>query len=1256
MRFDRRVVGLAALLFLNRIEGRAVEPPRLVLDSRTLPTRSEGSAPHAFATLGDVAIFAARGDDHADRLFRSDGTAAGTVELARPCAPLVDGWLSLWTVAAGRAYYFASCADTYGQELWSTDGTAEGTVRALGVGQIQLAPELAPGTGTVEEGGRLLFFQASYDGRPIELWSTDGSAAGSVRIAAVSCPSYGVASIARRGADDYVLLVRDDTGALTVWRSDGTEAGTVEVLVLPISEANAFVRAAATTSRGFVFVVGAYGAGDELWTTDGTVAGTGRIAIFDEISYESFAALGGSVYFTARLGTAAGIFRTDGFAESTRLVAELSSSFVLPRRLELDGTHLYFLVEDRSWAAAGLNRVPIDGGTPAFVAQVCSDGYCTELNSSLWFRLVAGRLVTVRKVGEELSVWTSAADGSDAARIAGLCAEPDCYSAGVRPESTSGGLLFVTSGVAGGERELWFTDGTSSGSGRLAGPLDAILWPWTPEEEGRGFFGATPTGWIFAAADDLHGLEPWHAAVGGEGAELLSDLYLDRPGAAAIRSIAFTGDEFLFSIWNGTESRTLYRREVGGSEVEPFLTVPILHGRYGSKNGEPSFHAAGNAWFFIESPPVDGYLDSRQVWRYDTVSGDTRALFADPRHDGIGATANELHERGGDAFLLGTTGPEMRPAIYKVRPLSGQTAKWLDVPATYLESLGRSGDAWFLFEDSQRLTVFDLATRERRVVGPLVDKAIVGFATLQDGALVLVHELDPVSSETRAVLWQSDGTDAGTSRIHAFPNSGECLPWIHLPRTGAEGPQLFAVENYCAGTVELWSTDGSARRTRPLVALEGSTLDLPEGGVSFRGERYFLAVRPGGGSGSDYELWRTDGTPEGTAVAAELPGDYGYLPYGYEMVSGSRGIYFAWATEAAGYELWRSDGTQQGTGPVADLLPGPGSSSPQRLHAVGDQVLFLADLPETGRELWQVDGESAEARLVVDLYPGAESSSAQILDASDEALYLFADDGVVGRELWEVVSPSAAACDPGVDLCLAGGRFRSRAVWRDFDGRAGAAEPVAMTADAGYFAFFDAANPELLAKVVDACSMAGFENFWTFTTGLTNLEVELEIVDTVSGERSRSSSRLGEEFAPKFDTGSFRVCGNGGGAAGGPAGNGSPSPPELRLALLAGRFEIAASWATAQQSGSGNAVALGDGAGYFWFFSPANVELFVKMADACGMPEFENHWLFAAGLTDVEVELQVSDTWSGEARTYRARRGRPFAPILDTNHFRTCGE
>jgi hypothetical protein len=108
------------------------------------------------------------------------------------------------------------------------------------------------------------------------------------------------------------------------------------------------------------------------------------------------------------------------------------------------------------------------------------------------------------------------------------------------------------------------------------------------------------------------------------------------------------------------------------------------------------------------------------------------------------------------------------------------------------------------------------------------------------------------------------------------------------------------------------------------------------------------------------------------------------------------------------------------------------------------------------------------------------------------------------------------------------------------------------------------------------------------------------------------------------------------------------------LCLDGGRFRAEVVWKTPQggQRG-GHAAAISDDSGMFWFHDPDNVELVVKVLDAC-QPPFNRYWVFAAGLTDLETTLVVTDQRSGQTRRYHSRAGKSFEPVLDAQAFASC--
>src|SRR2546428_1971648 len=114
-------------------QGRPVTGARLVKDIAPVLTLAANSYPAQFVESGGVVFFTARDGANGTELWRTDGTAAGTVLVkdiwvgpnSSDPGNLVDvnGTLFFAALEPGQA------SDPSGRELWKSDGTAAGTVR-----------------------------------------------------------------------------------------------------------------------------------------------------------------------------------------------------------------------------------------------------------------------------------------------------------------------------------------------------------------------------------------------------------------------------------------------------------------------------------------------------------------------------------------------------------------------------------------------------------------------------------------------------------------------------------------------------------------------------------------------------------------------------------------------------------------------------------------------------------------------------------------------------------------------------------------------------------------------------------------------------------------------------------------------------------------------------------------------------------------------------------------------------------------------
>jgi len=216
-------------------------------------------------------------------------------------------------------------------------------------------------------------------------------------------------------------------------------------------------------------------------------------------------------------------------------------------------------------------------------------------------------------------------------------------------------------------------------------------------------------------------------------------------------------------------------------------------------------------------------------------------------------------------------------------------------------------------------------------------------------------------------------------------------------------------------TAEIWSTDGSPAGARLLRAGIGrSPSPAEEPPIPAGGKLFFLA----GG-----ELWRSDGTPEGTGpVAGSFTGPSNAIP-------GGDRIYFAARDGLHGAELWQSDGTPEGTGIVEDIEPGPGDSRARPIIAAGGLLYFT--LGDRESELWATDGSPGGARIVTILPPGSGARIVRGIHATGGHFYFTTWSSVIvpWYSLWrsdgtpEGTLPLADLESPIEGLCPLGGRL-----------------------------------------------------------------------------------------------------------------------------------------------------------------------------------------------------------------------------------------
>ena len=236
-------------------------------------------------------------------------------------------------------------------------------------------------------------------------------------------------------------------------------------------------------------------------------------------------------------------------------------------------------------------------------------------------------------------------------------------------------------------------------------------------------------------------------------------------------------------------------------------------------------------------------------------------------------------------------------------------------------------------------------------------------------------------------VWTSDGTLENTTR-------GTMLPYVDedFDPVAAGGVAFFVSDG------ALWRTDATASGTYALA----SNVEQLHGA----GDHLFFIAR---GTAHGKELWVSDGTLAGTHIVKDIrrgPEDAFSSDYEIPVVFQTMGnsVIFAADDGEHGVEPWRSDGTEAGTVLLRDVAPGLASSmlrkfDPEVTAAAGGFVYFVGDDGVHGRELWRTDGVD-RTELVYDIAPGQASSTPTRMRGIGDRVYFSAVDGKHGRELW----------------------------------------------------------------------------------------------------------------------------------------------------------------------------------------------------------------------------------------------------------------
>jgi ELWxxDGT repeat protein len=413
------------------------------------------------------------------------------------------------TVADGKLYFAVHYSDNdRHDEVWVSDDT--GTVsllpRADEIGRIRKGIELEVFSGQVFIGVQETYvyrnpYPYPYDdaqtirepGRTGGLWRTDGSVRGTTQATSVSRNAQ---ALTPAGERLFFIAPSGGSNADLCWidRRDNSACAGRSLWVEPgqIFELPTHIQPVTVGDHIFVSAADGFMSHDfELWTSDGTVAGTRVVADIWPGELGSLprflTAVGGYIYFSARDATGdAHLWRSDGSEAGTVLVAP---DITDPRHLVAAGDRLFF-VADRTGTGSGL--------------------------------------------------WVTDPAAFETRLVRKLSAENEAFH--LTPTSALGRSLLLYRFTPDGNRELWTSDGTAEGTIRLRSFGTVFGIP-------NGFRDVGSV--VVFNACDARGCEPWTSDGTPSGTRLLVDL---APGAASSYAgwFARAGSRLYFTADDGT--------------------------------------------------------------------------------------------------------------------------------------------------------------------------------------------------------------------------------------------------------------------------------------------------------------------------------------------------------------------------------------------------------------------------------------------------------------------------------------------------------------------------------------------------------------------------------------------------------------------------------------------------------------------------------------------------------------------------------
>ncbi|WP_428307354.1 ELWxxDGT repeat protein [Lacipirellula sp.] len=761
-------------------------------------------------------------------------------------------------------------------------------------------------------------------------------------------------------ANDYAYFFTANVTRNELWRTDGTEAGTLHLR-------DFYGGGELTNVNGVVYFSARGVVGDsELWRSDGTVDGTWlvkEIHRYGSASPTSLANVDGTLYFNANDGlNGSELWKSDGTAEGTAIVADLLPGSVgsgARPTFNLNGT-LLFVASN----AAGLQSLyvhddsssqPVLLETFTYASASSSFANFTQVGSTAYF--------TVDQGAYGIDLWKTDGTADGTQRVDGVpSVETSGASYARRLANVNGTLFFVANRVGLDGRELWKTDGTAAGT-LLVKDIRPGTLPSNPSYL-VNFNGTL----YFTAEDGVSGNELWRSDGTAAGTLLAHDIVAGGSSSAPAH-LAVVGDTLYFRAQNAANGAELWKKT---GAAAPALVRDIAVGS--NSSGLSTLTNFNGKLLFNASPTQDAAFDA-EPWISDgTTAGTT--LVKDVLHATASGYPSVTVEVNGVHYFLANDGAH-GVELWRTNGRTAGTSLVKDIRPGSLSAFSTNSVLKFAnvngklyFPANNGSNGVELWVSDGTAAGTKLVKDInSGSASSSPAQLTNVGGIIYFSANdgvTGNELWRSNGTAAGTQLVANLQPSAISSTPENL--VTVDGTLYFTADAPSLGT-QLWKIPAGSSAPVRVTNAANAAVNSPNIPLTVVDDKIFFVMRV---ETTGDELWVADSTGARSVVDLD-PNSVFSSPSNTINVNGV--FYFDGVSTAQGRELWRSDGTTAGTYLVRDLAPREASSYPSHFVNVNGTLFFASTVGSYGTELWKSDGTAAGTTLAHDILPGPLSSS-----------------------------------------------------------------------------------------------------------------------------------------------------------------------------------------------------------------------------------------------------------------------------------------